>query len=81
MKKKAFLYRLTDAKGDQHFTVINEAGDNGMIGGVGDDGEYHQFDSSAMYHAYKWAEERGMKLECATVEIEVTDAMFAPKAA
>jgi hypothetical protein len=76
MKKIMYVYRLTDANGDQTVAVVNEASDNGTIGGYDKDGVYQQYDSYELYYAYEWAESHGMKLESGTVEIDVTDDIF-----
>jgi hypothetical protein len=81
MTKTIHLYRLTDAKGDQHITVVNDPGDEGLIGGVGDDGEYHQWERGELYHAHGWAESFGMKLEAGRIDVEVADAAFSAKPA
>lgn len=76
MRKKIYLYRLTDARGNKQITVLDEPSDIGTIGGYGSDGKYHQYDSYELWHAYSWAEERGMKLESAEMEIEIPDSVF-----
>lgn len=76
MKKTIYLYRLTDANGDIQVTVVNDTSDNGCIGGMGNDGKYHQYDSYELYHAYDWAEKWGMKLERATVDLDISGAVF-----
>lgn len=76
MKKIMYVYRLTDANGDQTVAVVNEASDNSTIGGYDKDGVYQQYDSYELYYAYEWAESHGMKLESGTVEIDVTDDIF-----
>ena len=77
MKKTIYLYRLTDAKGDQTITVVDDTADDGCIGGRDRDGKYQQYDSHELYRAYDWAEKHGMKLESMTMEIEVPDSVFA----
>jgi hypothetical protein len=74
--KTIHLYRLTDARGFQTFTVVDDPADNGCIGGYDKDGKYHQYDSYELRHAYTWAEERGMKLEYAEMQIQIPDALF-----
>lgn len=76
MKKTIYLYRLTDAAGDQQITVVDEQSDDGCIGGYDRDGKYHQYDSYELYHAYEWAEKHGMKLESGIMEIDVPDSVF-----
>jgi hypothetical protein len=76
MKKTMYLYRLTDARGDQMVTVVDDPTDNGTIGGYDSNGQYQQYDSYELYYAYEWAEKHGFKLESGTVEIDVTDAVF-----
>jgi len=76
MKKTIYLYRLTDAKGNQTITVVDEPSDDGRIGGYDRDGKWQQYDSYELYHAYEWAEKLGMKLESATIEIDVSDSVF-----
>lgn len=76
MKKPIYLYCLTDARGDKVITVINEVSDNGCIGGVDKDGKYQQYDSYELWHAYGWAEKHGMKLQSATMEIDIDMGIF-----
>lgn len=76
MKKTVYVYRLTDANGDQSVTIVDDLSDNGTIGGYDKNGMYQQYDSYELYHAYEWAESHGMKLESGTVEIDITDAIF-----
>ncbi len=76
MKKDVHIYRLTDFRGEQRFTIVDDTGDTGCIGGYGKDGNYHQYDSYELYHAYGWAEERGMKLEYGFMTIDIPDAIF-----
>jgi hypothetical protein len=77
MKKTIYLYRLTDAKGNHEITVVDDPSDDGCIGGYDSDGEYRQYDSHELYHAYDWAEEHGMKLEGGEMEIDVPESVFA----
>lgn len=76
MKKTLYLYRLTDAKGDKRIVVVDDPSDDGIIYGCGNDGEFHQFESCEIYHAYIWAEKWGMKLQSGTMEIDVPDDIF-----
>lgn len=76
MQKDVYVYRLTDAKGDQSVTVVDDPSDNGCIGGYDINGVYQQYDSYELYYAYEWAESHGMKLESAVVKIDLTDDMF-----
>lgn len=76
MKKTIYLYQLTDARGDKRITVVDDPADNGCIGGYGNDGQYHQFDSCELYHAYEWAKERGMSLQGGQMEIEIPDSLW-----
>lgn len=71
MKKKIYLYRLIDAKGNQDLTVVNNLSDNGTIGGYDKNGNYQQYDSYELYHAYDWAKSHGMKLDLLTTEIDI----------
>lgn len=68
--KEIWIYRLIDAKGDKCYTVVDDPSDSGCIGGYDVDGKYHQYDSYELYHAYEWAEERGMTLSCVNIEID-----------
>jgi hypothetical protein len=76
MKKTLYFYRLTDFKGDQRITVVDDPSDSGCIGGYGKDGIYQQYDSYELYHAYEWAEDRGMKLQYGEIEIVIPDEIF-----
>lgn len=76
MKKTMYLYRLTDANGDQTITVVDDPSDNGCIGGYDKGGQYQQYDSYELWHAYDWAKEHGMKLESGTMEVDVPDNVF-----
>ena len=80
MKKEIHIYRLTDFNGKQYATVVDDPSDTGSIGGYGEDGKYHQYDSYELWHAYDWAEKLGMKLEYGTIEIEIKDSIFQNKA-
>jgi hypothetical protein len=63
MKKTLYLYKLTDAKGNQEITVVDDPSDDGLIGGEDANGERQQFESCELYNAYSWAEKHGFKLE------------------
>jgi hypothetical protein len=76
MKKEVHVYRLTDFRGNQQVTIVDDLSDNGCIGGYGNDGEYHQYDGYELYNAYEWAEKYGMKLQYGSMTIDVTDAIF-----
>ena len=76
MLKKIYLYRLTDARGEQQMVVVDDLSDNGRIGGYDKDGKYQQYDSYELYHAYEWAEKHGMKLESGSMEIDVPETVF-----
>jgi hypothetical protein len=76
MKKELYFYRLTDTQGNQDLVVIDQSNDNGCIGGIGADGEYHQYDSYELYHAHEWAEKYGMKLESGRMEVDIPDSIF-----
>jgi hypothetical protein len=75
-QKELHFYRLTDAQGNKKVTVVNDPSDNGCIGGIGSDGEYHQYDSYELWHAYDWAEKLGMKLESGTMKLDIPDSIF-----
>lgn len=77
--KEIYVYRLTDAKGNKYVTIVNDPSDNGSIGGYGNDGFYHQYDSYELYHAYEWAEQHGMKLESGTMKLNIGDEVFVNK--
>jgi len=74
LKKTINVYRLTDANGDKSCTVVNAPCDKGCIGGIGNDGEYHKFDSYELY--LEWAEKLGMKVESAVMEIDIPENLF-----
>jgi hypothetical protein len=76
MFKKIYLYKLTDAKGNVTVTVVNDLSDDGCIGGYDSNGNYQQYDSYELYHAYTWAEEHGMKFESGSMNIEVPNEVF-----
>lgn len=76
MLKKIYLYRLTDARGDQRVVVVNDLSDNGCIGGYDKNNQYQQYDSYELYHAYEWAEKHGMKLESGSMEIDIPETVF-----
>lgn len=70
MTKEIWIYRLIDTKGNKSYTVVNDPTDNGCIGGYDADGQYQQYDSYELYHAYEWAEGHGMSLNSAKIEID-----------
>ena len=76
MMKEIHVYRLTDFKGDYHYTIVDDPSDSGCIGGYGKDGARHQYDSYELMHAYDWAESHGMKLEYGRMSIEIPDSIF-----
>ena len=76
MKKTVYIYRLTDANGDQKFTIVDDPSDSGCIGGYNKEGQYQQYDGYELYYAYEWAQERGMKLTCGTVELDMDNVDF-----
>lgn len=76
MYKKIYVYRLTDAEGNQDFVVVDEVSDNGRIGGYDKQGIYQQYDSQQLYYAYEWAEEHGMKLEFGSFEIDLNPSII-----
>ena len=78
MQKTLYCYRLTDARGTQTITVVNDPTDNGTIGGFDTKGQYQQYDSYELYHAYAWAEKHGMTLESGQMTVDIADTVFTP---
>lgn len=76
MKIKAFIYRATSQNGYVSTEVVKESCDWGCLQGYDTNGNYQQFDSTEMYHAYSWGRIHGIKVECAIKEIEVSDSDF-----
>lgn len=76
MKKKIYVYRLTDAQGNQDYTVVDDVSDNARIGGYDTQGKYQQYDSQELYYAYNWAQEHGMKLEFGNFEIDLNPSII-----
>jgi hypothetical protein len=69
IKVTVIIYTLTDAYGDVTTKVVGDYGDTVNFGGIGKDGEWHGYDAYEGIHAYGWAEERGMKVDCFEKEI------------
>ena len=76
MKIKVYIYRATSQNGDVSTDVVNDPSNWGCLSGYDGNGKYQQFDSTEMYHAYSWGHIHGIKVECATKEIEVMDFDF-----
>ena len=76
IQKELTFYRLTDALGNKKVTVVDDPTNNGCIGGYDKDGNYHQYDSYELWHAYDWAEKLGMKLESGTMKLDISDSIF-----
>ncbi len=72
---KVYIYKLTDAAGNETFAATEDVGNNIRLGGYDTIGNYQQFDSQEAYHAYEWSEKYGMKLEVAVMDID-TDKLF-----
>jgi hypothetical protein len=79
MKKRIYIYRLTDALGNIDIAILNESDGDETIGGYDKDGQYHQYDSYELYYAYDWAKKHGFVLESATVDLEIPDEIFDSK--
>ena len=75
MKKKIWLYKLTDAVGIERVVVVDDPSDSGCIGGHDREGDYHQFEDS-MYHIYDWALQYDIQVSCATMEIDLSEVIF-----
>lgn len=61
---KVIIYTLTDANGNVTTSVVNDYGDSINFGGIGKDGQWHGYDGYEGIHAYPWADELGMKVDC-----------------
>ena len=60
---KVIVYALVDVNGDISTSVIGDYDDWICFGGIGSDGQYHQYDSSEGFYSCKWAEELGMRVD------------------
>lgn len=55
------IYVLIDANGNKDWQVVREHNDTiRSIGGIGSDGNYHQYDSYEAYYLDDWAKKHGM---------------------
>jgi hypothetical protein len=68
---KVIIYVLTDTQGNKSHYAINDYTQSICVGGIGQDGKYHQYDSYEGIHAYGWAEKLGMKLDCYERAVDV----------
>jgi hypothetical protein len=71
IKVKVIINILEDAKGNISTCVIGDYSDSICVGGIGKDGNYHQYDSYEGIHAYGWAEKLGMKMTCQESMIDI----------
>jgi hypothetical protein len=72
------MYKLTDALGNVAMRVCEDSSDRGCISGLDKDGKWQCFDGDEWY-AYDWAAKHGMKLEGASMTIDVPDHIFIHK--
>lgn len=65
--KANFIRLVNPATGEKGaWVAYDEAGDDVCVNITG-----HQFDSYEVYHVAKWAEERGLKAELVTVDVQL----------
>jgi len=71
MMIKIYIYKLTDCWGNICWDCVSDTSNNICLYGHYLDSKYHQYDSYEGYHAYKWAEAYGFKLELIERLIEI----------
>ena len=75
MKKTIWLYKLTDALGTERVVAVDQPNDIGCIGGCDSAGDWKQFNGD-MFVLLDWANDYDMKVEFATVELDLSNVAF-----
>lgn len=78
MKKKIWLYKLTDATGTERVVVVDDQSVSGCIGGYDREGDWHEFHDfeCAVDNIHLWALKYDMELTCTPIEIDLSEVIF-----
>ena len=75
MKKVVYVYRLTDALGQQDVCFATDPADRGCLAGYDANDRYWEFED-VVFYAQDWAAQHGFQLESARMEIDIPDEIF-----
>lgn len=76
LKKRIYLYKLTDALGNINISVLDDPSDCGFIWGYDINGVPSCFQEQPLHFAYDWANRNNFKLESGEMEIEIPNEIF-----